>query len=118
VPRFRQAGLRQLPLIDANYPGGAAAMKRMWATAASREAFVDAALAKLKQQGYAGCHAPQRKFCRVGPNCETWPNTLTENSLLKRILKPCAIFVHPLARRNTPMDRAVVGMHASIAEFD
>jgi hypothetical protein len=32
--------------------------------------------------GRRSCHryAVQRKLCRVGPNCETWPNTLTENS--------------------------------------
>jgi hypothetical protein len=23
--------------------------------------------------------SPERKLYRVGPNCETWPNTLTEN---------------------------------------
>jgi hypothetical protein len=25
----------------------------------------------------------KRKLCRVGPNCETWPNTLTENCLFE-----------------------------------
>ena len=30
--------------------------------------------------GGAKCHSIQeRKLYRVGPNCETWPNTLTEN---------------------------------------
>ena len=28
--------------------------------------------------GYVACD--KRKLYRVGPNCETWPNTLTENS--------------------------------------
>jgi hypothetical protein len=34
VPIFREAGVKQIPLIDANYPGGGAAMRRMMATIA------------------------------------------------------------------------------------
>jgi hypothetical protein len=54
VPLFKQAGVKQYPLIDANYPGGAAAMHKMMATNASRGQFIDAAITKLKQQGFNG----------------------------------------------------------------
>ena len=59
VPRFQNcsncAGLRQFPLIDANYPGGGAAMRKMFASNASRAHFIDGAMAKLKQHKYDGC---------------------------------------------------------------
>lgn len=53
VPRFRSAGVALVPLIDANYPGGGAAMRTMMATNASRERFIQAAVAKLVAQRYA-----------------------------------------------------------------
>ena len=46
--------LKQFPLIDANYPGGGAAMRKMWATNASRQLFINAALQKLHEQGFHG----------------------------------------------------------------
>ncbi len=54
VPLFRKAGMKQYPLIDANYPGGAAAMHTMMATNASRGRFIRAAIAKLKEQQFQG----------------------------------------------------------------
>ena len=46
--------LKQYPLIDANYPGGGAAMRKMWATNVSRQLFINAALQKLHEQGFHG----------------------------------------------------------------
>ena len=54
VPLFRKAGVKQFPLIDANYPGGATAMHTMMATNASRSRFIRAAVAKLNQQHFQG----------------------------------------------------------------
>ena len=61
---------RQFPLIDANYPGGGAAMRKMFASNASRAHFIDGAMAKLKQHKYDGCkrnhpliHAPSLCSC-------------------------------------------------------
>ena len=54
VPIFREAGVKQIPLIDANYPGGGAAMRTMMATNGSRRVFIEAALAKLKEQRFDG----------------------------------------------------------------
>ena len=54
VPRFKRTGVKQYPLIDANYPGGGDAMRSMWATNASRKVFIDAAMAKLQDQWYDG----------------------------------------------------------------
>lgn len=54
VPRFKQTGVKQYPLIDANYPGGGAAMRKMWSTNVTRTAFIDSAIQKLKEQGLDG----------------------------------------------------------------
>ena len=35
--------------------------------------------ARAQSAADAGQHAPERKLHRVGPNCETWPDSLTEN---------------------------------------
>ena len=54
VPRFRKTGVKQYPLIDANYPGGNLAMHKMFASNASRAMFINGAMAKLAEQKFDG----------------------------------------------------------------
>jgi hypothetical protein len=79
-----------------------AVVPRWELAAAAAAAILAQLLPHVVDQGHLFAPPPEEgevKLYRVAPNCETWPNTLTENpptsavKLAHNLGQPCAIFV-------------------------